>query len=82
MTDGREDQSFLRRKDAAKYLLDTYCIPCGTKTLANYASTGKGPAFHYAGRYPIYSRTELDKWARLHIGPLPTGPRRRHAENV
>jgi hypothetical protein len=72
-----KDQEYFRREDAAKYLRENYGIPCTAKTLANYATARKGPHCHHAGRFPIYPRAELDKWARLYLGPLRLGPRRR-----
>jgi hypothetical protein len=60
----------LRRVPAAKYVEDTYGIPCSPKTLAKYACIGDGPPFRLAGRFPLYPVSGLDKWARSKIGPL------------
>lgn len=33
-------------------------------TLANYRTTGRGPAFHKIARYVRYDSTDLDQWMR------------------
>ena len=38
---------------------------CSLATLAKYACIGGGPAFRKAGKFPIYSRDDLDAWAKL-----------------
>ena len=44
----------LRRKQAAKYIVETYNVPCSPKTLAKLACvSSEGPPFH-AGRFPLY----------------------------
>jgi len=60
----------LRRSMAAKYITDTYGIPCSPKTLAKYACVGGGPPFRLAGRFPLYPVSGLDAWAQSKIGPL------------
>jgi hypothetical protein len=60
----------MRRADAARYLRETYGIPCVATTLAKYACIGSGPAFRKAGKFPIYSRDDLDTWARNRLGSL------------
>ncbi len=46
----------LRRSEAAKYVEDTYGIPCAPKTLAKLACVSSdGPPFQMAGRIPLYS---------------------------
>jgi hypothetical protein len=56
---------YMQRADAARYLRETYGIRCVAQTLAKYACTGAGagPAFRKAGKFPIYSRDDLDAWA-------------------
>jgi hypothetical protein len=54
---------YMRRADAARYIRETYGIPCVATTLAKYACIGGGPIFRKAGKFPIYSRDELDAWA-------------------
>ena len=56
--------SNMRRADAARYIRETHGIPCAPATLAKYACVGGGPAFRKAGKFPIYSRSDLDTWAR------------------
>lgn len=61
----------LRRVDAAKYITETYSIPCSPKTLAKIACVGSdGPPFRLAGRFPLYPVDGLDAWAMSKIGPL------------
>ena len=61
----------LRRTEAAKYVTDTFGIPCSPKTLAKLACVSSdGPPFHKAGPYPLYPTEGLDAWARSKIGPL------------
>jgi hypothetical protein len=61
----------MRRADAARYIRETYAIPCVTTTLAKYAcSTGDGPPFRKAGKFPIYAREDLDEWAKRRLGKL------------
>ena len=59
-----------RRKAAADYLREKYCIPCSEKTLAKLACIGGGPPYHKAGRFPLYPRDSLDAWATTKLGPL------------
>ena len=61
----------LRRKDAAKYVVETYNVPCSPKTLAKLACvSSEGPPFRLAGRFPLYPISGLDAWAQKKIGPL------------
>lgn len=61
----------LRRTEAAKYVVETYNIPCSPKTLAKLACVSSdGPPFRRAGRFPLYPVSGLDAWAQSKIGPL------------
>jgi hypothetical protein len=61
----------LRRAEAAKYVVETYNVPCSPKTLAKLACvSSNGPPFRLAGRFPLYPTSGLDAWARSKIGPL------------
>ena len=53
---------YFRRNQAAAYLRTTYSLPCQPSLLAKLACIGGGPAFHKAGRTPIYTRIGLDEW--------------------
>jgi hypothetical protein len=65
------EDRLLRRTEAAKYVTDTYGIPCSPKTLAKLACvSSEGPAFRMAGRTPLYPIPTLDAWAQSKIGPL------------
>ena len=57
----------LRRADAARYIRENYGIPCVATTLAKYACKGSGPVFRKAGKFPLYSRDDLDAWARSRL---------------
>ena len=60
----------LRRVEAAKYVTETYGIPCSPRTLAKIACvSSEGPAFHKAGPFPLYPIDGLDEWALNKIGP-------------
>jgi hypothetical protein len=64
------NERHLRRKEAAKYVVETYNLPCSPKTLAKLACvSSEGPPFH-AGRFPLYPVSGLDAWAKKKIGPL------------
>jgi len=52
---------FFRRTDASNYLKVNYALQVSTAYLAKLAVVGGGPAFHKAGRWPIYTRAALDQ---------------------
>jgi hypothetical protein len=61
----------LRRTEAARYVTETYGIPCSPKTLAKLACvSSEGLPFRMAGRTPLYPIQNLDTWAQSKIGPL------------
>ena len=66
----RSFPDFMRRADAARYIREAYAFPCVPTTLAKYACLGGGPAFRKAGKFPIYSRDDLDAWAQQRLGNL------------
>jgi hypothetical protein len=51
-----------RRKDAARYVRETYGVPCTEEYLAKLAVKGGGPLFEYWGRFPMYDDPDLDLW--------------------
>jgi hypothetical protein len=58
----------MRRAEAAQYLREAHGIPCAPATLAKYACVGGGPVFRKAsGKFPIYSREDLDAWANSRL---------------
>ena len=63
-----EISNSMRRADAARYIRETYGIPCVATTLAKYACIGNGPRYRKAGKFPIYSRDDLDAWANQRLG--------------
>lgn len=67
---------YLRRKQAARYLNDEWGLPTAASTLAKVAVLGGGPAFHSAGRIPLYCVEELDRYAKAKLGK----PRRSTSE--
>jgi hypothetical protein len=60
----------LRRVEASEYLGLVHGITLAPATLARLACHGGGPAFHKAGRWPLYPREELDRWAGERLGGL------------
>jgi hypothetical protein len=60
---------FLRRKDAATYLLSKYGFGA-ERTLAKGVVTGDTPAYQKAGKIVLYTREALDAWALSKIGPV------------
>ena len=66
--EGHPILSNMRRADAARYIREYHGIPCSLATLAKYACCGGGPAFRKAGKFPIYSRDDLDAWANKRFG--------------
>ena len=67
----RNSDRLLRRAEAAKYVVETYNVPCSPKTLAKIACiSSTGPPFRLAGRFPLYPISGLDAWALSKIGPL------------
>ena len=64
-------ERYLRRVEAATYIVETYRVPCSPKTLAKLACvSSEGPPFRLAGRFPLYPISGLDAWALAKIGPL------------
>ena len=59
----------LRRAEAARHICDKWGYPCSPKTLAKYAVIGGGPVFRRAGRFPLYSTTDLDEWVASRLSP-------------
>jgi hypothetical protein len=62
-------QRLLRRKEAARYVQETWGIPLSAQTMAKLAVVGGGPLFRKAGRFPLYEIADLDTWANLKLGP-------------
>lgn len=60
-------ERFPRWKEAANYVQESCGIPCSPNWLAKLASVGGGPLFRKAGRFPLYSRTDLDAWANARM---------------
>lgn len=56
-------KTYYRREGAAQYLTEKYGFPCSVAWLAKLASTGGGPVFRKAGKFPLYSTEDLDVWA-------------------
>jgi len=63
---------YLRRAGAAQYVRERWGAPCSAKWLAKLAVVGGGPQFRRIGRFPVYSRADLDEWIEAKI----TAPRR------
>jgi hypothetical protein len=59
---------FLRRKPAAQYLREHWGLPCSPNTLAKLAVVGGGPTYRRAGRIPLYSIEDLDRYVEKKLG--------------
>jgi hypothetical protein len=59
----------LRTDEAAFYLTHGCGDPISAGELANRRVNGGGPAFHRAGRWPVYTIAALDKYAERRLGP-------------
>jgi hypothetical protein len=66
---GTTPTRYLRRHEAARYVTETWGIPCTPKSLAKLAVVGGGPEFRKAGPFPLYEPVDLDAWCRVKIGP-------------
>lgn len=56
-------EEFLRRDQAAAYLQQRFGAYT-PDTLAKLACVGGGPKFRKMGRFPVYTRADLDDWAQ------------------
>ena len=65
----------LRRREAARYVTETWGIPLSWRTLAKLAVTGDGPDYCKVGRYPLYSPADLDSWAASKLQSKRRGAR-------
>lgn len=59
---------YLRRKPAAQYLREHWGVPCSPNTLATLAVVGGGPTYRRAGRIPLYSIENLDRYVEQKLG--------------
>src|SRR6266436_6686972 len=59
----------LRTDEAAFYLTHGCGDPISKGELANRRVNGGGPAFHRAGRWPVYTIAALDAHAQQRLGP-------------
>ena len=59
---------YRRRAEAARYVRETWGLPCSPSWLAKLAVVGGGPIFRKAGRFPIYADADLDSWSLGRIG--------------
>lgn len=53
---------YLRRDQAAAYLQERFGA-YSSETLAKMACRGGGPKFRRMGRFPYYTRADLEEWA-------------------
>lgn len=74
-------ERYLRRHEAAEYLLAKWNIRRAPATLAKLAVTGGGPRFCKAGRAVLYPRAELDRWAEHLLSP-PVGSTSEYRSNA
>ncbi len=57
----------LRRAEAAEYVRTRYGFPCSKQWLAKLATTGGGPNYRKAGKFPVYAVEDLDAWAQSRL---------------
>ena len=57
------ENTFLDRKQASAYLQAKYRVGA-VGTLAKAATVGGGPAYRKIGKRVVYTRDDLDAWAR------------------
>lgn len=57
---------YLRRDAAADYLRENYGLYTRA-TLAKLAVSGDGPPFRMFGRFPVYTREDLDEWIQSRL---------------
>lgn len=63
--------TYFRREEAAQYITETFGFSCSKAWLAKLASIGGGPVFRKAGRVPLYTKKDLDIWAKARLsGPM------------
>jgi hypothetical protein len=55
------------RPEAARYLKETWGIPCSVGALAKLAVDGGGPEYRKAGRTPLYPQDALDEYAQAKL---------------
>jgi hypothetical protein len=59
---------YFRRSAAAHYVRETWGMPCSAKWLAKLAVIGGGPIYRKAGRFPLYTKDDLDHWVGTRLG--------------
>ncbi|MEP9386777.1 hypothetical protein [Mesorhizobium sp. KR9-304] len=59
---------YFRRAAAAQYVRENWGMPCSSKWLAKLAVIGGGPIYRKAGRFPLYTQGDLDRWAESRLG--------------
>ena len=59
---------YYRRAAAAQYVREDWGMPCSSKWLAKLAVVGGGPIYRKAGRFPLYTQEDLDRWAKSRLG--------------
>ncbi len=63
----QQQNRFLRRSDAAEYVRTRFGFPCSKQWLAKLATTGGGPSYRKASRFPVYAIEDLDAWAQARL---------------
>jgi hypothetical protein len=64
---------YFTRDGAATYLEKTWGIRCSKASLAKFAVSGNGPAYHRSGRDALYAPTILDTYAKRRLGSAASG---------
>jgi hypothetical protein len=63
-----DSPKYFTRDGAATYLEETWGIRCSKASLAKFAVSGKGPAYHRSGRDALYAPIILDTYAKRRLG--------------
>jgi hypothetical protein len=69
---------YRRRADAARYIRETWGLPCSSSWLAKLAVVGGGPIFRKAGRFPIYTDVDLTLGRKRGLQRPGVPPPRQH----
>jgi hypothetical protein len=64
-----DNPKYFTRDEAATYLEETWGLRCSKASLAKFAVSGDGPAYHRSGREAFYNPAVLNEYAKRRLGP-------------
>jgi hypothetical protein len=64
-----DNPKYFTRDEAATYLEETWGLRCSKASLAKFAVSGNGPAYHRSGREAFYNPAVLNEYAKRRLGP-------------